>query len=405
MPGRKWFVSPPPNRFRRHSAALALWSRMKIYNLHRFSKPEFLRQVAPELLLAFLHRFPEFSIDLKDDGNVDYEKLGRRLASPTGKINTAMFDALALIDEMSADRNFDLLQDVVGNKPYSAKLGDDASAADLVLLLWLNEPRKLEQLHAKFSGKAPRSFVYFYGESIERKQMEPPSRNLRQKLVRLLNRIFSRKRRGRTVRIVVFEEPDEYCFLLRKGEPLTRDSSITPEGETNCIYYRPERFDIAVLRPKVSEIRLAIYRKAPWIVEAYRTMFGYVFYGDREFFSGDDVFTLEPLMKDGETALECKEIEGMESVTLVQCKFATARGEIAAIHGDLAMQVISGLNLKLLENAKIISAKFRVRFSDSKAARMVKIKAGNLAEFKYDDDGCKIEEWLIKRGFKYGQRQ
>ena len=150
--------------------------------------------------------------------------------------------------------------------------------------------------------------------------------------------------------------------MLRKGEPLTRDSSISLEGETNCIYYRPERFDIAVLRPKISEIRLAIYRKAPWIVQAYRTMFGYVFYGDRDFFSGDDVFTLEPLLKDGKKALECKEITGMESVTLIQCKFATTKGEIAAIHGDLAIQVIKGFKLELLENAKIISAKFRIRF-------------------------------------------
>jgi hypothetical protein len=375
---------------------------MKIYNLHRFSKPEFLRQVAPELLLAFLRRFPEFDVIMNNDGTVDYEKLGQRLASPTGKIDPAMFDALALIDEMSADRNFDLLQDVVVNKPYSVKLGDEASAADLALLLWLHEPRKLEQLHAKFSGKTPRSFVYFYGESIKKQTMAPPSRNLRQKLARLLNRIFSRKRRGRTVKIIVFEEPDEYCFMLRKGEPITRDSSITPEGKTNCIYYRPERFDIVVLRPKVSEIRLAIYRKAPWIVEAYRTMFGYVFYGDREFFSGDDVFTLEPLMTNGAKALSCKEVDGMESVTLVQCKFATAKKEIAAIHGDLAMKIVGGLKLELLEGAKIISAKFRVKFTDSKAERMVTVKAGNMAEFKYDDDGRKFEKWLIAKGFKHG---
>jgi hypothetical protein len=375
---------------------------MKIYNLRRFSKPEFLRRIAPELLLAFLHRFPEFNIELKDDGTVDYEKLGQRLASPMGKINTGMFDALALIDEMSADRNFDLLQDVVGDKPFSAKLGDEASAADLALLLWLHEPRKLEQLHAKFSRNAPRSFVYFYGESIEKKQMAPPSRNLRQKLARLLNRIFHRKRRGRTIRIVVFEESDEYCFLLRKGEPLTRDSSITPEGETNNIYYRPERFDIAVLRPKIAEIRLAIYHKAPWIIEAYRTLFGLVFYGDREFFSVDDVFTLEPLMTNGAKALSCKEVDGMASVTLVQCKFATAKKEIAAIHGDLAMKIVGGMKLELLEGAKIVSAKFRVKFTNSKAERMVTVKAGNMAEFKYDDDGRKIEKWLIAKGFKNG---
>jgi hypothetical protein len=402
MPERKWFVLSPPNCFSWHSAALALWSRMKIYNLPRFAKPEFLRQVAPELLLAFLHRFPEFNVDMKDAGTIDYDKLGQQLVSPTGKINTAMFDALVLIDEMSADRNFDLLQDVVGDKTYSAKLGDDASAADLALLLWLHDPRKLEQLQAKFSRNAPRSFVYFYGESIEKKEMAPPSRNLRQKLARLLNRIFHRKRRGRTVRIVVLEEPDEYCFLLRKGEPLTRDSSITPEGKTNNIYYRPERFDIAVLRPKISEIRLAIYHKTPWIIEAYRTMFGLVFYGDGEFFSGEDVFTLEPLITRGEKALSCKEVDGMASVTLVQCKFATAKKEIAAIHGDLAMKIVGGLKLELLEGAKIISAKFQVKFTDSKAERMVTVKAGNMAEFKYDDDGRKIEKWLIEKGFKHG---
>jgi hypothetical protein len=375
---------------------------MKIYNLRRFSKPEFLRQVAPELLLTFLRRFPEFDVCLKDGGTINYNNLGQRLASPTGKIDPAMFDALALIDEMSVDRNFDLLQDVVGNKSYAMELADNASVADLALLLWLHEPRKLEQLHAKFNGNAPRSFIYFYGESIDKKQMAPPSRNLRQKLARLLNRIFSRKRRGRTVRVVVLEEPDEYCFLLRKGEPLTRDSSITPEGKTNNIYYRPERFDIAVLRPKISEIRLAIYHKTPWIIEAYRTMFGYVFYGDREFFSGDDVFTLEPLVTKGAKALSCKEVDGMESVTLVQCKFATAKKEIAAVHGDLAMKIVGGLKLELLEGAKIVSAKFRVKFTDSKAERMVTVKAGNMAEFKYDDDGRKIEKWLIEKGFKHG---
>jgi hypothetical protein len=373
---------------------------MKIYNLRRFAKPEFLRQVAPKLLLAFLHRFPEFKVNFSKDGTIDYDKLGQRLASPKGKINTGMFDALALIDEMSVDRNFDLLQDTVGNKTYSAKLGNNVSAADLALLLWLHEPRKLEQLQTKFSRNAPRAFVYFRGESIEKKEMLLPTKHLKQKLTRLLNRIFNRKRRGRTIRIVVFEEPDEYCFLLRKGEPLTRDSSITPDGKTNNIYYRPERFDIVVLRPKIAELRLAVYHKAPWLVEAYRTLFGLVFYGDREFFSGKDVFTLEPLLTDGEYALVCDDIPGLDKVVPVQCKFQTGKSEIVAIHGNLVIQVVRGLKLSILGDGRIISAKFKVKFTDSRAERMVTVKDGNLAEFKYDDDGRKIEEWLTLREFK-----
>jgi hypothetical protein len=374
---------------------------MKIYNLRRFAKPEFLRQVAPELLLTFLQRFPKFKIHFNKDGTIDYDKLGQRLAFPKGKINPEMFDALAMIDEMSADRNFDLLQDTVGEKTYSSHLGCNVSAADLALLLWLHEPRKLEQLQAKFSRNAPRSFIYFRGESIEKKQMLHPTKHLRQKLTRLLNRIFSRKRRGRTVRIVVFEEPDEYCFLLRKGEPLTRDSSITPDGKTNNIYYRPERFDIVILRPKIAELRLAVYHKTPWIIEAYRTLFGLVFYGDREYFSGKDVFTLEPLLVDGEYALGCDDIPGLEKVVPVQCKFQTDENEVVAIHGNLVIQVVRGLKLSILTDGRIVSAKFKVKFTDSQAERMVTIKEGNLAEFKYDNDGRLIERWLAKRGFKH----
>jgi hypothetical protein len=150
---------------------------------------------------------------------------------------------------------------------------------------------------------------------------------------------------------------------------------------------------------------LAVYHKAPWRVEAYRTSFGLVFYGDREFFSGKDVFTLEPLLADGEYALVCNDIWGLDKVVPIQCKFQTGKGEIVAIHGNLVIQIVRGLKLSILTDGRIVSAKFKVKFTDSKAERMVTIKDGNLAEFKYDDDGRKIEEWLIKRGFKHEQRQ
>ena len=376
---------------------------MRSYNLHRFSKPEFLRQVDENLLLAFLHRFPEFKFEAMPDGTIAYEELGRRLATPESGLNSELFDAMALIDEMAAERNFDLLQEVVNNKPYSAQLGDNASVGDLALLLWLNEPHLLARFHLKFGQNVPRSFVYFYGMAIAERGFHPPTRHLRQRLTRLLNRIFQRRRRGRTVRLVIFEEPEEYNVLVRKGEPLTRDSSITPDGNTESVCYRPERFDIVLLRPKISELRLTIYRKAPWIIEAYRTLFGHVFYDDREYFSGDKVFTLEPLLTQGEAALQCDQIAGMESVMLVQCKFASAKGEMLVIQGDLGIRVVKGLNLTLLEDGRIISAKFKVKFTDSKMARMVTVKAGNQAEFKYDDDGRRIEQWLVARGFKHEQ--
>jgi len=153
------------------------------------------------------------------------------------------------------------------------------------------------------------------------------------------------------------------------------------------------------LRPKISELRLAVCNKAPWLIKAYRTLFGYVFYDDREHFSDTAIFTLSPLREDGMAALACRDIPGMAEVKLTQCKLNTDQGETIAVHGEHAMQMLNDADMKILQGT-IQSAKFNVRFCNAQTARIVTIKAGNLAEFKFDDDGRLIEQWLTARGFK-----
>ena len=97
----------------------------------------------------------------------------------------------------------------------------------------------------------------------------------------------------------------------------------------------------------------------------------------------------------------CDDIPGLDKVMLAQCKFHSSKGEIISVQGDLAEQIVRGLKLSVLADSRIVSARFRVKFADSKADRMVTVKAGNQAEFKYDDDGRKIEQWLTQRGFKH----
>jgi hypothetical protein len=377
---------------------------MKIYHLHRFSKPEFLRQVEENLLLAFLHRFAEFNYKKSPDGKIDYNDLCRKLSSPEAGMKTDIFDALTLVDEMAIDRNFDLLHDAVSNKSYSTVLDDQASVGDLALLLWLNEPHILEQLQTKFSHNVPRSFIYFYGQTLDKEKAFSLTREKKERLTIMLNRIFQQKRRGRTIKIMVFEESDEFCFMLRKGEPMTRDSAISSEGESETVYYRPERFDIAVVRPVISEIRLNICGKAAWMVENYRTQFGEILYGDPEYFYGVAVFTLKPLLEQGRAALSCREISGLASIRMIQCKILMPNENKLTIQGKNAIEVLKKIRKSFLSTGQIVSAKFRVKFSKSRHTRIVTIREGNQAEFKFDDDGRLIELWLALRGFKHEQK-
>ena len=374
---------------------------MKIYNLKRFSKPEFLRQINPKRLLAFLRKFPQGEAAV-NDREIDYDFLSEILASPEPGADTSIFDALAMIDAISNDGNFDLLRRLIENKSYAGKLGDDVTAADLALTIWLYEPELLENVLNWHDRCYPRSFIYFRGLLVPRRYFVPPKPSLLRRLTRSLNKVFQRKKRGRNIKVTVLDESEEYQFMIRKGEPYSRDSAIKENGSSGSIYYRPERFDLVVLRPKIAELRLAIHRKAPWLIEAYRTLFGYVFYGEKEYFSREDVFTLNPLLSEGADTLVCRDVPGIDEVTIVQLKFRTQHGEIYAFHGPGGLGMLKNLKNDVLTNGEIVSAKFKVRLASSTADRMVTVKDGNMAEFKYDADGEIIEKWLIKRKFKNG---
>ena len=137
--------------------------------------------------------------------------------------------------------------------------------------------------------------------------------------------------------------------------------------------------------------------------EIYRILFGKMFYGDREYFSDLAVFTLDPLLNDGENALQCRDISGLEDVMLVQCKFRTVAGEIMALHGLDAIHMIGEVKQTILAGGEMISAKFRFRIKTMKKAQTLKIKLGNRAEFPLRYEKA-VETWLMARGFKHGSR-
>ena len=56
-------------------------------------------------------------------------------------------------------------------------------------------------------------------------------------------------------------------------------------------------------------------------LKKYREMFGLHLFGDAEKFVYAEKYTLEPLRAQGEAALRCKDVEGIESVRLTQLEF------------------------------------------------------------------------------------
>jgi hypothetical protein len=66
---------------------------VRIYNLRRFSRPEFLARISPPLLLEFIGRFPGCDIT-GNDKEINYEQLALFLANSEPGMDPELFDGI-----------------------------------------------------------------------------------------------------------------------------------------------------------------------------------------------------------------------------------------------------------------------------------------------------------------------
>ena len=378
---------------------------MATFNLRRFSKPEMLRRIDREHLIAFLEPHTDYfsargvelpSLNTEDE--LDYNALSEVLLNPSTSTPEDLAEALYYVNEMSTPEGFDSIQDAIDGTGIDVVIDKDAARADLAIQVWMKDRDLIERLHAEQFLFRPRSFEYFRATNGSIPEFEEPSEETIRALEADLDEWFSKKRRGRASKVFMYVKPDFVWFLVRHGEPFTRES-IIKDGESSSVYYRPEKYDVLVYNPETGEIRMNARSKGE--KELYRTKFGQHFFGDSEFFSGKSKFTLEPLREVGEDSLLCDDIDGLEWVRLKE--FQIFRGgsqkEVEIRKAEDIFASLRERERSFPNSGPIIKASFLIKFADSKTARTVTISSGNRARFKRDDDADILEAWMTRRGF------
>ena len=98
---------------------------------------------------------------------------------------------------------------------------------------------------------------------------------------------FQNKHRGRGTRVSVYERDGFFWFLIRHGEPFKREGSLRGE-ESDCVLYRPEKYDVVVYNPAYGELR--INAPTPKIRDLYKDRFGLHLFNNSAFFPGTGNF-------------------------------------------------------------------------------------------------------------------
>jgi hypothetical protein len=378
---------------------------MATYNLRHFSHAEALKQIAREHLIALLAPHAEFfsgrgvTIPSPASGEtLDYDKLVEVLMTPDAHTPNDLAEALFFIDEMATVEGMDgLLEEARVSK---LRLDDipNPSPADIAVQVWIQDKDILQQKHAEQFLIKPRSFEYFQTKATPVPEFFVPNAKTLRALEHALDDWFAEHKRGRGSRVFAYPKDDGCWFLVRHGDPFKREGSLD-EGEPASVFYRPEKFDVLVYDPKVGEIRMNARSKGE--KDLYRKAFGRHLFGSEDFFPGTAKYTLEPLRVDGAKSLVCADVDGIEWVRLVETQYAWGGKyhETEARQADDIFAALEERGKSMPEKARIIRARFKVKFADAKTPRTVTIRPSNIAQYQRDADSVFVEQWLLNRGF------
>lgn len=378
---------------------------MATFQLRRFSNPSTLRAILPERLLAFLAPFQEFfnargyALPLAEPGvEIDYPALVDIFMSPDMSTPRSLLDGLFLVDEMSTPEGMDALLEAATAAGRSLDPGADSSPADIAVQVWLLDSDILERKHAEQFLFKPKSFEYYQTESDEPPSLTRPTLATRRNLERDLDDWFEEKKRGRGSRVFVYPNDDEVWFLVRHGEPFKREESLQG-SDVSSVCYRPLKYDVIVYDCRCGELR--INARLVGEKKKYRELFGEHLFGDKNCFPGTDKYTLEPLRELGPDAMACGDVDGIDWIVLTEIQYfwGGSQGEIEIRKAADVFAALEARGRPMPEKARIIKAVFKVKFTESKTPRPVKIRPSNIAEYARDQDAPVIEQWLRLRGF------
>jgi hypothetical protein len=370
--------------------------------LKSFAQPDLLKRIQAENLILLLGRhrlffdMKGFTLPIGGDQEIDHLTLAGVLAQPDEEMPSELVEALHIIGNFGSDEYFDDLLQLAHQEQIGVE--GDATAPDLATRLYLHdtqilERKEREQLFEK--RKTYESYRAADPDTLVVVEELPSDLSL---LEADLDEYFERKKRGVGCRIIRKDSAAEVRFLVQHGQACKREPSRKGPQST-CTFFRPEKTDVVILDIEHNELRINAANLSD--LRQYRVLFGKHLFGDENRFVFVEKYTLDPLKREGEPALQCSDVEGIESVRLREIEYEWAGPfEHIEIHrAEDLFKALMILNRTIENEVHIRRAVFKVKLKGEKKPRTVTIKSGNKSGYNRGEEAMMIEDWLRARRF------
>lgn len=373
---------------------------MATYDLKRFARLHILKSVKPAHLAEFLEPYREYfasrQFDLSKIGNdmsvEDFNAMLGVLINPDADTPQRLIDALYHVDEMATSEGMETLIAEYGKAGYFFD-DPDPTPADVAVRAWTMNSRLFESTYAKLSRLKPRVYRFYQGASDG--HSEPLGEQALLALEKDLNDWSEKNKLGRHCRVFPFIGDGDHCYIVRRGKPHARVSTIN-KGESSCAFFQPETFDAVAYDLETGQLRVAAGTKGT--VKLYRTTFGKHMFGSEDHFPEASLYDLQSLLSEGRECLLCDDIPGMVGVKLCKIQVSLGGGHDGSTTWEASdVYEIPEFLEKTAPDATVLSASFAVKFSGSTRARTSEVKPPNSLKYRRDGDGRVMERWLRAR--------
>lgn len=369
--------------------------------LKSFAQPDLLKTIQAQNLLRLMapHRLffemKGFNIP-GPDGNIDYLALAGILAQPDEEMPSDLVEALHVIGNFSGDEYSNdmlaLAQEV------GLQIDGDVTTPDLATRIYLHDPQVLERKEREQLFERRKTFESYRAADPE---VAIAINELPSDLSPLeadLDQFFESKKRGIGCRIIRKDSPGEVRFLVQHGQTCKREPS-RKGAQSTCTFFRPEKTDVIILDLLHNEMRI----NASSVPDRrqYRASFGRHLFGDENRFVFAEKYTLAPLQRDGELALTCRDIDGIETVRLREVEYAWegAFDHVETHRAEDLFKALALIQRDMEKQAHISRAIFKIKLTGEKRPRTVTIRTGNKSGYNRGEEATMIEDWLRARGF------
>ena len=378
---------------------------MGTYNLRRLCRPDILRAIDSHYLGALLAPHAAYlanhGVTLPLEGReapLKYMALAQLLLCPDERMPRELVDALYFIDEMATPSRVETLLSAARARGIRWHSFLDLTPAEVVLQLWLIDRRLVERVHAELAVRRFRAFDYFQAQSRALPRVPAGLPDKVQALEAELNDCFRQRGYGRYARIHLEEQEDSVWLYIAHGGMLRREAAIE-DGTPSSVCFRPVVYDSVVFVRLSGE--LGVHARRPWEKQLYQSLVGKHVFGDEQLFCGTAKYTLDPLWHDGEAALRCLDIPGIEWVKLGELRtFHPGRVPLCGCFRSRDLFASwQSRHLLVDRNAHLIGGGFHVKLLGCRNSRWLTIRPSNHAQYSRDVDRVWLEAWLERRGF------